>query len=109
MEMGNGLYILVDGEPVPEPNVLKWGEWFETSDRFLAETYIGHVDEPRVRVSTVFVGVACPFDEDRPKLFETMIFGGPADGWMDRYETRAEALAGHERAERVAKGKPTEG
>jgi hypothetical protein len=33
-----------------------------------------------------------------PILFETMIFGGPYDQYMDRYCTWAEAEAGHARA-----------
>ena len=43
-------------------------------------------------VSTVFLAL-----DHFGNLFETMVFNGPYDGWMDRYKTRAEAEAGHAR------------
>lgn len=62
-------YILVDKIPVPEPDVLKWGEWFEDFDnRRVAETVIGNF-----RISTVFLGIDSGFREV-PVLFETMVF-----------------------------------
>ena len=52
-----------------------------------------------VRVSTVFLGLDHGFlaSED-PILFETMIFGGPEDGYQERYKTWKEAEEGHKRA-----------
>jgi hypothetical protein len=49
-------------------------------------------------VSTVFLG----FDHrligaGEPILFETMIFGGDHDCYQERYETEAQAVAGHRR------------
>ena len=32
-----------------------------------------------------------------PELWETLVFGGPLNLEMERYATREEALAGHER------------
>jgi hypothetical protein len=37
-------------------------------------------------------------------LFETIIFGGSHDQYMDRYHTRDEAIAGHAKAVAIAKG-----
>lgn len=88
-----GKYILVDKQPVEEPDVLKWGEWFETADRRVAET-----DVDGVRVSTVFLGIDHNFEgEGEPVLFETMTFADRADlnGWQFRYETMGEAEEGH--------------
>ena len=93
-----GKYILVDGEPVEEPDLMAWGRWFEDADRQVALTYI---DEARtVRVSTVFLGLdhtlARPCrDGAAPILWETMVFGGKLDQEQERYETKAEAVAGH--------------
>lgn len=48
-------------------------------------------------VSTVFLGLDHSFDEGCPVLFETMVFEGPDAGYMERYHTWDEAVAGHER------------
>ncbi len=56
-----------------------------------------------VKVSTVFLGLDYSFGQGKKDLFETMIFGGEHNGYMDRYETKAEALEGHERAVRLVK------
>ena len=48
-------------------------------------------------VSTVFLGLDhnySPFGP--PVLWESLVFGGPLDGEMDRYSSRAQALAGHQ-------------
>lgn len=53
-----------------------------------------------IRVSTVFLGIDHRFwnTEDKPILWETMIFGGEHDGYQERYTSHEDALAGHERA-----------
>ena len=43
-----------------------------------------------VRVNTVFLGM-----EHLGGMFETMIFGGPLDGYMQRYQTVEQARQGH--------------
>lgn len=45
-----------------------------------------------VRVSTVFLGT-----DHFGGMFETMVFGGPADGFMMRYQTVEKAKEGHEK------------
>ena len=78
-----------------------WANWFETADRKVAVDWVSE----ETRVSTVFLGLDHnhAFDLSNPILWETMIFGGPLDGTMRRYETRAEAARGH--AELVARAK----
>lgn len=98
-------YILdADGFPVEEPDVLKWGRWFESAtadqSRMLAKTRL----PGDVLVSTVFLGLDHQWGDGLPLLFETMIFNGNEDGYQARYCSREEALRGHERAVRVAKG-----
>lgn len=91
-----GQYILDEhGEPHPCEDLLAWGRWMQTADRSVA------ADEPlpNVRVSTIFLGLDHAFRRGAPPvLWETMIFGGPHDGYQDRYTSRAEAEAGHRRA-----------
>lgn len=50
-----------------------------------------------VTVSTVWLGLDHRFGEGPPLIFETMVFGGPDSDWQDRYTTKEQALAGHER------------
>jgi hypothetical protein len=90
--MSLGKYILRDGEPVAEPNVLKWAEWFEKTDRSVGKTTVGDV-----QISTVFLGVDHQWDDGPPLLFETMVFGGDLDEEQKRYATLDEAKAGHQR------------
>jgi hypothetical protein len=50
-----------------------------------------------IEVSTVFLGLDHNFgDGDKPVLFETLVFGGPMNGYMDRYENWFEAEQGHQ-------------
>lgn len=89
-------YILVDGEPVPEPDVAAWSRWMEESreDRVLARTMIGN----GVVVSTVFLGIDHSWTGANPILYETMIFGGEHDQDQWRYATLDEAVLGHQAA-----------
>lgn len=48
-------------------------------------------------VSTVFLMHDHSWWGGPPLLFKTMIFGGPHDMFCERYETRANAEAGHAR------------
>lgn len=56
-------------------------------------------------VSTVFLALDHRFyaDDGPPILFESLVFGGPLVDTMERYATREEALAGHERLVRAIK------
>ncbi len=86
-------YVLdAEGEPHPEPDLLKWGAWFETADRVLKQDWIGSV-----YVSTVFLGMDHNWVAGPPLLWESMAFSDGEDIEQDRYSTRAEAIAGHER------------
>jgi len=100
--MSLGKYILLeDGTPKLEEDVMLWAHWFESSSRTVERTKLG--DE--VEVSTVFLGMDHNFGgKGKPVLWETLVFGGPMDGEMDRYTSEEEARAGHQRmVERVKK------
>lgn len=86
-------YILDGHTPVPCPDIVKWGLWYETADRHVARDIVNDVT-----VSTVFLGIDHSFGRDEPVLFETMIFGGPHDEYQRRYCTWDEAEAGHRKA-----------
>ena len=89
-EMMTDKFILDGHEPVPEPDVIKWGQWFQIADRCVARTMV-----EGIRISTVFLGLDHSFGEGQPMLFETLVFDGPLDDEMDRYLTWDEAVAGH--------------
>lgn len=89
------------GKPVPEPDLMKWAIWFEKADRTVALTRIG-----AARVSTVFLGLDHRFmNKGDPIFWETMVFGGPLEGEMERCSgTREDAALMHVRmVERVGK------
>lgn len=89
-------YILDErGEPVPCDDVRVWGEWFQTAERHVAQDMDEGEGAAAVRVSTVFLGLDHAFNGGPPVLWETLVFGGPLDGEMLRYTSRAAALAGH--------------
>lgn len=92
-------YILVDGLPVLEPDVLKWAAWYET-----ANCHLGRDELPDdVLVSTVFLGLDHGWGRGQPVLWETMILGGPHDGYQERYTNNCAAAIGHVRALRLAR------
>ena len=65
--MRNKQYVLdAGGEPVPEPDLLRWGAWFETADRHVADTTLTDADGNAVRVSTVFLGLDHRFGPGPP-------------------------------------------
>ena len=51
-----------------------------------------------VEISTVFLRTDHAMLSRNPVLFETMIFGGEHDQYLERYETLEEAQLGHIRA-----------
>ncbi len=84
-------YILDGTRPVRCPDPATWRRWFETADCTVARTTLA----PDVEVRTMFLGVDQSWDGGRPLLFDTVVFGGPLDGEMERSSTWSEAEAGH--------------
>lgn len=89
-------YILDGHEVVPEPNLLKWAEWYEHADRTVRQTHT-----ERFMVSTVFLGIDTGWGKGPPICFETMVFTRGDDATPDqideqwRYATWSDAEAGH--------------
>ncbi len=94
-----GKHYILDGHEPIDVDLMTWAQWFEHADRQVA-----HTEFPGGRVSTVFLGLDHSFGSGPPLLFETMIFGGPEDGYCDRYTTWAEAEVGHAKAVSQALG-----
>jgi hypothetical protein len=90
-----GKYILnTNGEPVLATDLLVWATWMEMAERHVAQDWIEDM-----HVSTVFLGIDHDFTfQGPPVLWETMIFGGPLDGYMERYTSREAAIQGHANA-----------
>lgn len=66
---------------------------------------VGRDEIGDVVVSTVFLSLNhAMLDDNRPVLFETMIFGGEHDQYQDRYYTYEEAERGHQKAIGIVKG-----
>lgn len=85
-------YILdAAGDPHPEPDPVKWAEWFAKTQRHVAMTEIGCA-----RISTVFLGLDHQLGEGPPLLWETLVFGGKFDGEMERWPTLNDAKNGHD-------------
>lgn len=94
-------YILDEqGNPVQEPDVLKWATWMESTygegipTRRVAYTKIND----KVEIFTSFLGIDHQWGSGPPLLYETMVFCLDDDEEeMERYSTREEAIKGHER------------
>ena len=78
-----------DGTPLTREEF--WAKHTDLAYKTVAATEVGES-----RVSTVWLGRNHAYTDDTPPiLFETMIFDGPHDEAMWRYETEDEATAGH--------------
>jgi len=108
-ERGHNYILDADGNPQRCDDIDEWSRWFEANFR---NRVVAHdKDESgksEVLVSTVFLALDHNWgSQQRPILYETLVFGGPLDGEMNRYSTRDEALKGHQlMCERVAAAQP---
>ena len=86
-------YILDDdGNVKGTDSLMEWRVFFkDASKRRIAEDFIRSQ-----RVSSVFIGLDHGFSMRGPPIvFETMIFGGPHDGWQVRSSSREGILDHH--------------
>jgi len=87
-----GKYYVMDGDDIRQVDVREWAVMFDRDSRRIGLDQIGDMS-----VSTVFLGLNHAYDDGPPLLFETLVSGGPASDEMERYSTKAEAIAGHQR------------
>lgn len=79
-----------DGEP------LTFDQYRKTLDAKGRNKRVGWTDiKSDVSVSTVWLGLDHGWSGGEPLIFETMIFGGDHDGWMQRYSSEEAAMRGH--------------
>ena len=88
-------YILDNNNNPVKSNITDCGKWLEKNPerKAVKQEHIGDVF-----ISTVFLGLDHSFQSDTPSLWETMIFGGEHDQYMDRYTSYEDALEGHQTA-----------
>lgn len=89
------LYYTLDAQKqvVVVPTFAEWAARHE-SVRVVQQT-----EREGVRVSTIFMGLNHRhFGNGPPIVFETMIFGGMRDGFVERYCSFDDAVMGHSRA-----------
>lgn len=95
----NGRYILDEaGNPMPEPDLIKWAMWHETAKRQLAFTQL----ESGTFISTVFLGLDLSWGRGpeadplfyKPTLWESLAFDQELLA-QRRYISREAARAGH--------------
>jgi hypothetical protein len=86
-------YILEGRDPVPA-DMDTFAAWYYGAGA-LERRRVAFDTLGAIEVSTVFLGRDHAFGLGPPVLFETLVFGGPLDGDMLRYETYADAEAGH--------------
>ena len=94
-------YYILDGHnPVPCNDLMEWGKWMGIANRIVSQEKVNGA-----KVSTIFLGIDHSFGGPNaaPKLFETMIFGGPYDGYQRRCMFWNEAEAMHKGAVEMVK------
>lgn len=90
MENKSFFYYLDGTQPKKASSVEEWAQKMESTNRIVKQTKI--LD---VTVLTVFLGTDYELGCGVPILFETMIFGGEYDLYVERYSTWGEAVEGH--------------
>lgn len=90
------LYYRLEGKTVIVcKDVMEWAATIEDKTRQIKVTVFKDND---VTISTVFLGIDHNFFGGKPLLFETMIFGGTAEEYCNRYSDYDEAIKGHDEA-----------
>lgn len=93
------MYYIEDGATVRPVEMEEWSQMMATGTRTKVQNRVkGYL------ISTVFLGLDHGFGGE-VQLYETMIFAGDSwtDRYMERYATKAEALAGHARIVEMVK------
>lgn len=88
-------YILDDEDKPIRSTIDDYSKWLQENPerKAVKQEHVGDV-----YISTVFLGLDHSWNEGKPVLWETMIFGGEHDQYMDRYSSVEGALQGHEHA-----------
>jgi hypothetical protein len=86
-------YILDENNKPVTSTINEYVDWEEVNPtkKAVKQEHIGDVF-----ISTGFLGLNHAWNSDIPVLWETMIFGGEHDQYMDRYSSYEDALEGHQ-------------
>lgn len=82
------------GNPI-KASEKRWLAWIKADH---TNRVVGDDTIMKVRVSTVFMNAYTYTNSKGIVFFETMIFGGRHNHYIERYKTREQALRGHQRA-----------
>ena len=94
------LYYDLNGKAIKGKNALmEWAELCKSPKRILKQDFFC----PRIKVSTVWLGLDHNFGGGKPLIFETIIFFNHKTMEMFRYSTREEAESGHQEAVKMVK------
>jgi len=96
------LYVLVEGEPVLQPDPVAWKAWQSAAGDALV---VQESDYRDMHVSTEFTGVddIPRLQPGPPRLFKTRVSGGRGNGMMLASATKPEARQAHGRMLAVLK------
>ena len=83
-------YVMNDKKEVKKTDLHTWSLAFKKMDRQIDRTTLRGAD-----ISTVFLGLDHGYQEGKPLIFETMVFGGKLDQEQMRCSTYQEALDMH--------------
>ena len=85
------MYYKLQGKDIVKcKDINEWVKFMEIKKRILFVDVISDAT-----ISTVFLGLDHNFGGGIPVLFETMIFGGKSDNYLERYSTWDDAEEGH--------------
>lgn len=79
-----GVYIL-DGKVVKPATCAEWIDWFDLSDKHVAQDHVAEV-----LINTVFLGLDHGDGEGPPLLFETIIWGREESEWCSTWDQAIE-------------------
>lgn len=93
MDMLDDLYILDENQqPIAPTTLEQWSKWRKDDNNLQVDLSIFYWG----KVSTIFLGKDYSnFPNQKPQLFETMVFGGEHNGQFRRYSTWEQAVQGH--------------
>jgi hypothetical protein len=90
--VGVKYYVLKGNVAFEEPDLIKWAQLFQKADRKVRHDIIQGAS-----ISTVFLGIDHAFHgQEKPVLFETMVFGGALDQETSRCCTWEQAELMHQ-------------
>jgi hypothetical protein len=97
--MFNYLYKLVNKKPVLCASTSEWADWYEHAERIVNYHHFT-IEGQAVEITTAFIGIdySVYMGGNKPRLFETMIFGGEFNGKRFLSSTWEEAEMQHETA-----------